>query len=67
MAAVSVVRMPPSTKFIELKKVLDTLHGPKGCLWDKSQTHRALLPHFREEVEEFITAVKNDDNGHIWQ
>lgn len=49
------------TKFIELKKVFKTLHGPRGCLWDKKQTHRSLIPHLREEVREFIAAVQQDD------
>ncbi|MFA5361902.1 MAG: MazG nucleotide pyrophosphohydrolase domain-containing protein [Candidatus Omnitrophota bacterium] len=53
------------TKFIELKKVFKTLHGPQGCLWDKKQTHRSLIPHLREEVGEFITAVKRNDSRNM--
>jgi len=46
------------TAFLELKEVFKRLHGPKGCLWDKQQTHRSLIPHLREEVGEFISAVR---------
>ncbi len=49
------------TKFIELKKIFDTLHGPKGCLWDKKQTHKTLIPYLREESDEFIGAIKNNN------
>ncbi len=53
------------TKFNELKKVFITLHGPKGCLWDKKQTHKTLIKDLREEVEEFIQAVKRDNSAHM--
>jgi tetrapyrrole methylase family protein / MazG family protein len=49
------------TKFPELKKVFKKLHGPKGCPWDKKQTHKSLIRHLREEVEEFVVSVKKDD------
>lgn len=53
------------TKFNELKKVFKRLHGPKGCLWDKKQTHKTLIPHLREEVREFILSVKSGNPQHI--
>lgn len=49
------------TKFIELKKIFDTLHGPNGCLWDKKQTHKTLIPYLREESGEFIAAIKSNN------
>jgi len=49
------------TKFIELKKVFKKLHGPKGCLWDKKQTHKSLMPYLKEEADEFIAEVKKGD------
>ena len=57
--------MANQTKFIELKKTFETLHGPKGCLWDKKQTHKTLIPYLREEVDEFISALKKDDRHHM--
>ena len=53
--------MSKATKFIELKELFQKLHGPKGCLWDKQQTHKTLLKYLREEVDEFIFAVKKND------
>lgn len=47
--------------FAELKKVFKTLHGPKGCLWDKQQTHKSILPGLQEEVREFIAEVNRGD------
>ena len=49
------------TKFTELKKIFDTLHGPRGCLWDKKQTHKTILSHMREEVDEYVRAVRAGD------
>ena len=51
------------TKFIELKKVFEKLHSPKGCLWDKKQTHKSLIPYLKEEVDEFIAEVKKGDHA----
>jgi tetrapyrrole methylase family protein/MazG family protein len=57
--------MSQKSKFTELKKIFKTLHGPKGCLWDKKQTHKSLISGLREEVEEFIDTVKDDDPKHM--
>ena len=37
------------------------LLSKKACLWDKQQTHKTLLKYLREEVDEFIFAVKQND------
>lgn len=50
-----------NTGFTELKKIFEVLHGPKGCLWDKKQTHKSMLKYLREEVEEFVQAVDSGD------
>lgn len=57
--------MPEKTKFIELKNIFKALHGPRGCLWDKKQTHKSLLPYLKEESEEFIAAVRSGDFSHM--
>lgn len=49
------------TYFTELKRVFDRLHGPRGCLWDKKQTHDSILSHFKEELGEFVSAVRKRD------
>ena len=53
------------TKFIELKQVFKTLHGPKGCVWDKKQTHESLIGGLREETRELIQAIKSENFDHI--
>ena len=53
------------TRFIELKKVLDRLHGPKGCLWDKKQTHVSIIPYLKEEADEFIAEIRAKDFEHM--
>lgn len=57
--------MAKRTRFTELKKVFAALHGPRGCLWDKKQTHKSLIPHLREEVREFIAATDKGDSSHM--
>ncbi len=57
--------MPASTKFLELKEVFKILHGPRGCLWDKEQTHESLLKYLKEESDEFIHAVRKKDYSHM--
>ena len=57
--------MPQRTKFIELKNIFETLHGPKGCLWDKKQTHKTLVKYLREESLEFIDTVKSNTYIHM--
>lgn len=57
--------MAKTTKFIELKKVMEILHGEKGCIWDKKQTHETLIPQLREEVREFISAVKHGNPNDV--
>ena len=57
--------MPKATKFNKLKEIFDTLHGPKGCLWDKEQTHMTLLPYLKEEADELIETVKKGDYEHM--
>lgn len=54
-----------NSRFTELKKVFKVLHGEKGCLWDKKQTHKSLITHLEEEVGEFIEAVRNNDSEHM--
>jgi tetrapyrrole methylase family protein/MazG family protein len=57
--------MTSRTKFNKLKEIFAILHGPKGCLWDKKQTHDSLIPYLKEESKEFISAVKNGNYHHM--
>lgn len=53
------------SRFYELKKIFKKLHGPKGCAWDKKQTHASIIKCLEEEVGEFAEAVESGDNGHM--
>lgn len=57
--------MAKQTKFGELKRVFDLLHGPNGCLWDKKQTHKTLIKYLREESREFIETVNKNSYSHM--
>jgi len=57
--------MPKKTKFIQLKKLFEILHGPKGCLWDKKQTHKTLIPYLKEEAKELTHALRSGNCSHI--
>ncbi|MFA6385042.1 MAG: MazG nucleotide pyrophosphohydrolase domain-containing protein [Candidatus Omnitrophota bacterium] len=57
--------MAKRTKFTELKKVFKTLRGPKGCPWDKKQTHQTLLKYLKEESNEFIDATRRKNYEHM--
>jgi len=57
--------MTQKTRFSELKKVFKILHGPKGCLWDKKQTHKTLLRYLKEETHEYIDAVRKGNTLHM--
>ena len=42
----------------QLKSVVARLRSPKGCPWDRKQTHRTLIPYLREEAEELEVALR---------
>ena len=46
--------------FRALTDVMDTLLGPDGCPWDKSQTHESLRRYLLEETYEAIDAIDRD-------
>ena len=45
----------------ELVEVIAQLRGPKGCPWDKAQTHRTLIPYLLEEAYELASALNDED------
>jgi tetrapyrrole methylase family protein/MazG family protein len=47
--------------FQELVNILAKLRGPKGCPWDKHQSHESLLPYLFEEAREVRSALKKKD------
>ena len=49
----------------ELIQIMATLRGPKGCPWDREQTHESLRPYAVEEAYELVEAVDGGENGEI--
>ncbi len=47
-------------EFDRLVEITDTLHGPKGCPWDKEQTFQSLRPYVLEEAHELLEAIDED-------
>lgn len=41
----------------KLDAVVAKLLGPKGCPWDREQTHKTLIPFLREESSELADAL----------
>ena len=46
----------------DLLKVMAKLRSPKGCPWDREQTHLTLRRHVIEEVYELIDAIEARDD-----
>jgi len=46
----------------DLLKVMAKLRSPKGCPWDREQSHLTLRRHAIEEVYELIDAIEAGDN-----
>ena len=49
----------------ELLQIMSRLRGPKGCPWDKKQTHESLRPYVIEEAFELVDAIEGGDNGEV--
>src|SRR5580698_2560508 len=46
----------------DLLGVMAALRAPKGCPWDREQTHMSLRRHAIEEVYELIDAIEARDD-----
>jgi nucleoside triphosphate diphosphatase len=46
----------------DLLKVMAKLRSPRGCPWDREQTHLSLRRHAIEEVYELIDAIEAGDD-----
>lgn len=40
---------------------MSKLRSPKGCPWDKKQTHQTLLKYLYEEADEFKASIRKKD------
>ena len=45
-----------------LTQIMARLRGPRGCPWDRKQTHRSLRPMILEEVYELLEAIDQGDD-----
>lgn len=52
----------PQKKFNELVNIVRRLRAPKGCPWDRVQTHATLKPYMVEEVYEALEAIDSKDH-----
>lgn len=48
-----------------LVEVVARLRGPRGCPWDRTQTHVSLVPYLLEEAYEAAAALEGGDPGRI--
>lgn len=51
--------LPPLER---LREIMAILRSPGGCNWDRSQTHKSLLPYLIEESYELVEAIEADDD-----
>lgn len=45
-----------------LVRIMATLRSPRGCPWDRKQTHASLRPFLLEETYEALEALDRDDH-----
>lgn len=50
-----------SRGFDGLVAVVARLRSPRGCPWDRKQTHRSLIRYLREETRELAAALRKGD------
>lgn len=46
---------------VRLMEIMATLRSPRGCPWDREQTHQSLRQHLIEETYEAIEAIDSGD------
>ena len=47
----------------ELQRLVERLHGPEGCPWDRTQTHASLRDALIEEAYEVADAIDREDEA----
>ena len=52
-------------RFDGLAYVIERLHAPDGCPWDREQTHESLRPHLLEESYEALEAIDSGDPARL--
>jgi tetrapyrrole methylase family protein/MazG family protein len=51
--------------FDDLVDLVRYLRSEEGCPWDREQTMETMVEHLREESEEVVQAVENDDMDNL--
>lgn len=51
--------------FQTLQFYMDEITGEGGDVWIKQQTHESLIPYLREETEELVEAIQNQDTRNL--
>ena len=49
----------------ELLEVVEILRSPKGCEWDRAQTHQTLKKCLSDEAQEVLEAIDNNDDDNL--
>lgn len=47
--------------FKDLVEIVSDLRGEGGCPWDRKQTHESLISCMKEECQEAVDAIQNQD------
>ena len=55
--------MSEITAFARVVAIVRQLRGPRGCPWDRVQTHDSLTPYVLEEAHEVVVAVGECDSA----
>ena len=56
---------PNNNTFSSLCDTISQLRSRNGCPWDKKQTLQSLRKYLREECEELIEAMNENDPSHL--
>jgi NTP pyrophosphatase (non-canonical NTP hydrolase) len=57
--------MRKTYSFSHLVSLMARLRGPRGCPWDRKQTHQTLLKYLKEESAEVADAVRKGNPDHL--
>ncbi len=56
---------PDNNTFFSFCNTISQLRSQNGCPWDQKQTCKSLRKYLREECEELIEAMGNNDPSHL--
>src|SRR5438105_2845537 len=61
MATKNPRRTAAASPFERLVRIMAKLRSPKGCPWDRKQTHDSLVRYLFEEAQELKTSIRRKD------